>query len=181
MTKVGSWRCPGVRHQRLRTAAKTCTRHPCAPEACILQYSGLLDAGTALMASGFTVVTNTTKHSAPMANVARLKTSFISAPIHFPFRAEPAHQQPVLLPILMPPDFRDRHLRDRNERLPLATAIAAAWLCVVARVPLADWRFGNIRFSSTGTETLMIASYGIITGVDNTVTAVVARHRIFIV
>jgi hypothetical protein len=131
-----------------------------------------------------------------MANVVRLKTSFISAPIHFPLRAEPAHQQPVLLPILMPPDFRDRHLRDRNERSPLATAIAAAWLCVVARplarrdattgwlvarVPLADWRFGNIRFSSTGTETLMIASYGIITGVDNTVTAVVARRRIFIV
>ena len=27
----------------------------------------------------------------------------------------------------------------------------------------------------------MIASYGIITGVDNTVTAVVARRRIFIV
>src|SRR6266403_2535558 len=133
MMKVGSWRCPGVRHQRLRTAANTCTRHPCAPEACILQYSGLLDAETALMASGFTVVTNTTKHSAPMANVARLKTSFITAPIHFPFRAEPAHQQPVLLPILMPPDFRDRHLRDRNERLQLATAIAAAWLCAVAR------------------------------------------------
>src|SRR5258708_28761188 len=85
------------------------------------------------MASGFTVVTNTTKHSARMANVARLKTSFISAPIHFPFRAEPAHQQPVLLPILMPLDFRNRHLRDRNERLPLATAIAPAWLCGVAR------------------------------------------------
>src|SRR5260370_18933137 len=67
-----------------------------------------------------------------MANVARLKTSFISAPIHFPLRAEPAHQQPVLLPILIP-DFRDRHLRDRNERLPLATAIAVAWQCVVAR------------------------------------------------
>src|SRR5258705_3483667 len=123
----------GFRHQRLRTAAKTCTRHPCALEACILQYSGLLDAGPALMASGFTVVTNTTKHSAPMANVARLQTSFISAPIHFPFRADPAHQQPVLLPILMTPDFRDRHLRDRNERLPLATAIAADWLFVVAR------------------------------------------------
>jgi hypothetical protein len=131
-----------------------------------------------------------------MANMVRLKTSFISAPIHFPFRAEPAHQQPVLMPILMPADFRDRHLRDRNERLPLATAIAAAWLWVVARpwhgatrqpgwfvarVPLADWRFGNIRFSSTSTETLMIASYGIITGVDNTVTVVVARRRIFIV
>jgi hypothetical protein len=160
-----------------------------------LQYAGLLDAGTALIESGFTVVTNTTKHSAPMANVVRLKMSFISAPIHFSLRAEPAHQQPVPLPILMPPDFRDRHLRDRNERLPLATAIAAAWLCVVARpwhgatrqpgwlvarVPLADWRFGNIRFSSTGAETLMIASYGIITGVDNTVTAVVARRRIFL-
>src|SRR5258708_24278754 len=172
MTKVGSWRFPGVRHQRLRTAAKTCTRHPCAPEACILQYSGLLDAGTALMASGFTVVTNTTKHSAPMANVVRLKTSFISAPIHFSLRAEPAHQQPILLPILMPPDFRDRHLRDRNERSPLATAIAAAWLCVlarpspgrtrqpgwlVARVPLADWRFGNVHCSSTGTGKLMMA------------------------
>src|SRR5258708_113968 len=133
MTKVGSWRFPGVRHQRLRTAAKTCTRHPCAPEACILQYSGLLDAGTALMASGFTVVTNTTKHSAPMANVARLKTSFISAPIHFPFRAEPAHQQPALLPILMPPDFRNRHLRDGNAPWRLATAMGAAWFCVVAR------------------------------------------------
>src|SRR5258708_8655598 len=68
-----------------------------------------------------------------MANVVRLKTSFISAPIHFPLRAEPAHQQPILLPILMPPDFRDRHLRDRNERSPLAPAIAAAWLCLVAR------------------------------------------------
>src|SRR5260370_6646042 len=68
-----------------------------------------------------------------MANVVRLKTSFISAPIHFPVRADPAHQQPVLSPILMPPDFRARHLRDRNERLPLATAIAAAWLSVVAR------------------------------------------------
>src|SRR5258708_21175693 len=99
MTKVGSWRCSGVRHQRLRTAAKTWTSHRCAPEACILQYSGLLDAGIALMASGFTVVTNTTKHSAPMANVARLKTSFTSAPIHLPFLAYPAHQQPVLLPI----------------------------------------------------------------------------------
>jgi hypothetical protein len=96
-----------------------------------LQYSGLLDAGAALMASGFTVVTNTTKHSTPMANVARLKTSFMSAPVHFPLRAEPAHQQPVLLPILMPPDFRDRHLCDRNERWPLATAVAAAWFCVV--------------------------------------------------
>jgi hypothetical protein len=31
-----------------------------------------------------------------MVNVVRLKTSFISAPIHFPFRAEPARQQPVL-------------------------------------------------------------------------------------
>src|SRR5258705_13811412 len=61
----------------------------------------------------------------PMANVVRLKTPFIPAPIHFPFRAEPAHQQPVLLPILMPPDFRDRHLCDRNERWPLATAVAA--------------------------------------------------------
>jgi hypothetical protein len=28
-----------------------------------------------------------------------------------------AHQQPVLLQILMPPDFRDRHLHDRNGRL----------------------------------------------------------------
>src|SRR5258707_1449241 len=133
MTKVGSWRCSGVRHQRLRTAAKTCTRAPCAPEACILQSSGLLDAGIALVASGFTVVANTTKHSARMANVARLKTSFISAPIHFPFRAEPAHQQPVLLPILMPLDFRNRHLRDRNERLPLATAIPAACRSLCAR------------------------------------------------
>jgi hypothetical protein len=68
-----------------------------------------------------------------MANLARLKTSLISAPIHFLFRAELAHQQPVLLPIRMPRDFGDRHLRDRNERLPLATAIAAAWLCVVTR------------------------------------------------
>jgi hypothetical protein len=113
-----------------------------------------------------------------MANVVRLKTSFISAPTHFPLRDEPAHQQPVLLPILMPPDFRDRHLRDRNERLPLATA--AARLCVVAR-PWHGACDNNIRFSSTGTETLMIASYGIVTGVDNTVTAVVARRRIFIV
>jgi hypothetical protein len=64
-----------------------------------------------------------------MANVVRLKTSFISVPVHFLLRAEPAHQEPVLLPILMPPYFPDRHLRDRNERLPLATAIAAAWLC----------------------------------------------------
>src|SRR6201997_601036 len=64
-----------------------------------------------------------------MANVVRLKASFISAPIHFSFRAEPSHQQPVL----MPSDFRDRYLRYRNERLPLATAIAAAWLCAVAR------------------------------------------------
>jgi hypothetical protein len=87
------------------------------------------------MASGFTVVTNTTKHSTPMANVARLKTSFMSAPIHFPLRAEPAHQQPVLLPILMPPDFRDRHLCDRNERWPLATAVAAVVLR--CRAPLA--------------------------------------------
>jgi hypothetical protein len=58
--------------------------------------------------------------------VVRLKTPFIPAPIHFPFRAEAAHQRPVLLPILIPPDFRQRRLRDRNERFPLATAIAAA-------------------------------------------------------
>ena len=36
-----------------------------------------------MMATGFRVVTNTTKHSVTMANVARLKTSFISAPMHF--------------------------------------------------------------------------------------------------
>jgi hypothetical protein len=76
--------------------------------------------------------TNTTKHGVPMANVVRFKPSFASAPIHSPLRAEPAHQQPVLLPILTPPDFRDSRLRDRNERLPLATAVAAAWPCVVA-------------------------------------------------
>jgi hypothetical protein len=44
---------------------------------------------SSLMASGFTVVTNITKHSPPMVNVVSLKTSFKSAPIHFPFRAEP--------------------------------------------------------------------------------------------
>jgi hypothetical protein len=72
---------------------------------------------SSLMASGFTVVTNITKHSPPMVNVVSLKTSFISAPIHFSISRRTAYQQPVLLQILMPPDFRDRHLHGRNERL----------------------------------------------------------------
>ena len=72
---------------------------------------------SSLMASGFTVVTNITKQSAPMVNVVRLKTSFISAAIHFPFRAEPRIKSRFCCKLLMPPDFRDRHLHDRNERL----------------------------------------------------------------
>ncbi|GLR84128.1 hypothetical protein [Bradyrhizobium iriomotense] len=44
----------------------------------ILQCAGLLDASTALRTVGFIVARNTTKHSATMANVAKLKTCFIS-------------------------------------------------------------------------------------------------------
>lgn len=54
--------------------------HPGAPELAIMQFAGLLDAGPAL--GGLTVATNTAKHNAVMANVRRLKTSFISLPIH---------------------------------------------------------------------------------------------------
>jgi hypothetical protein len=59
------------------------TRDTRAPQAYLFQRSDLLDAGTGLIASGFTVVTNVTKHRAPMANMARLQTSFISVSIHF--------------------------------------------------------------------------------------------------
>ena len=167
------WRGPGASlfnnkcamSWRPASAATNCCKDVHAAPLRTRSLHFLLDARPALMASYFTIVANTTKHSAPMANVARLarlKTSFISAPIHFPFRAEPAHQQPVLLPIRMPPDFRDRHLRDRNKRLLLATAIAAAWLCVVAspwhvatrqpgwlvaRVPLAETPEGMMRIA----------------------------------
>jgi hypothetical protein len=39
---------------------------------------------------GLTLVTNATKHSTPMPNVARLNTLLISAPVPFPFRADEA-------------------------------------------------------------------------------------------
>jgi hypothetical protein len=39
------------------------------------------------MDAGLTLVRNATKHSTPMANVARLNTLLISAPVPFPFRA----------------------------------------------------------------------------------------------
>jgi hypothetical protein len=39
----------------------------------VLQYSGLLGPGTALIAFGFKTVTNTTKHNAPMPNVKHLE------------------------------------------------------------------------------------------------------------
>jgi hypothetical protein len=40
-----------------------------------------------MMETGLTLVTNATKHSTPMANVVRLNTLLISAPVSFPFRA----------------------------------------------------------------------------------------------
>ena len=46
-----------------------------------MQSAGLFGAMPAL--SGLTVATNTAKHRAVMANITRLKTSFISLPIHF--------------------------------------------------------------------------------------------------
>jgi hypothetical protein len=52
--------------------------HPGAPELAIMQSTGVLGARL----SGFTVATNTAKHSAVMPNITRLKTSFISLPIH---------------------------------------------------------------------------------------------------
>jgi hypothetical protein len=54
--------------------------HPSASELAIMQFSGLLGATTPL--SGFTVATNTAKHSAAIANVTRLKTFFIVLPVH---------------------------------------------------------------------------------------------------
>ena len=44
-----------------------------------------------------------------------------------------------------------------------------------------DWRFGNIRFSLNRREALTTGSYRIITGVDNTVTAVISRRHILII
>jgi len=44
-----------------------------------------------------------------------------------------------------------------------------------------DWRFGNIRFSVNWYGDSDDRRYRIITGVDDTVTAVVARCRIFII
>jgi hypothetical protein len=49
-----------------------------------------LDEGGAVMDTGLTLVTNATKHSTPMANMARLNTLLISAPVPFPFRADAA-------------------------------------------------------------------------------------------
>jgi hypothetical protein len=46
--------------------------------------------GAAVMDTGLTLARNVTKHSTPMANVARLNTLLISAPVHFPFRADAA-------------------------------------------------------------------------------------------
>ena len=44
-----------------------------------------------------------------------------------------------------------------------------------------DRCLGNMRFSVIGTETLTMPSYGIITGAENTVTAVTARRHTFII
>jgi hypothetical protein len=49
-----------------------------------------LGEGAAMMEAGLTLVTNATKHSTPMANVARLNTLLILAPVSFPLRANAA-------------------------------------------------------------------------------------------
>jgi hypothetical protein len=54
------------------------------------RFTCSLDEGGAVMDTGLTLVRNATKHSTPMANVARLNTPLISAPVPFPFRADAA-------------------------------------------------------------------------------------------
>jgi hypothetical protein len=54
--------------------------HSVAPELAMMQCAGLLGVWTVL--SGLTVAMNTAKHSATMANVTKLKTCFITLPIH---------------------------------------------------------------------------------------------------
>ena len=80
------------------TAVKMLKPHSCALECPILQYSGLLGAWTVLMTSGFSVITNTTRHSSTITNAPRLKTSLMPAPMHFPFHADTTPQRPIPLP-----------------------------------------------------------------------------------
>ena len=58
------------------------------------RFTCSLDEGAAVMDTGLTLVRNATKHSTPMANVARLNTLLISAPVPFPFRADAADSTP---------------------------------------------------------------------------------------
>jgi hypothetical protein len=53
-----------------------------------------LDEGAAVMDTGLTLVRNATKQSTPMANVAKLNTLLMSAPVPFPFRADAAGSTP---------------------------------------------------------------------------------------
>ena len=68
-------------------------------EASVLQHAGLLVPGTALTAFGSRTAKKTTKHTAPMPNIKRVRTSFILAPMRFPFRTGSAHQLGRLIAI----------------------------------------------------------------------------------
>src|SRR5262249_429049 len=61
----------------------------------IIQCAGRLGAVTALSAPGFSVIKNTTKHTAFMANATALKTSFISTLRISAWRHDDAPQFPA--------------------------------------------------------------------------------------
>jgi hypothetical protein len=69
------------------------------------RFTCSLDEGAAVTDTGLTFVRNATKHSTPMATVARLNTFLISDPVPFPFRVDAAD---LLLHVASRPCFYGR-------------------------------------------------------------------------
>jgi hypothetical protein len=74
--------------------------------AFVLHWPGLPGPDAAETTVGLRVVKNARKHKAPIANVKTQITSFILAPMHFPFRAEGAAQLKRQLAFRGQLDFR---------------------------------------------------------------------------